>query len=168
MQKYPRQHLREYIKFARLLLKGELPEPPSELDLCTTSDINFYRFAQGCYQLLETIDKLIHIKYQKFIRICNLIIITDSFGLYDSKGIAISKFSKSRRKTTKPITCFCRILNSRCTAEIKMAFDCIKRAKVTEDSFPNFKTKAQKKKILMKCIREMIKKGRVNLEQRAF
>ena len=167
LQQYPRHQIREYVKFAKALLKGDLVAPPSDLDLSTLPNINYFHFAQGCYKLSEVLDSLLKLKYRKFIRICNLIIITEP-GVKDSRGIVFRKFSRSIFQVTKPIASLCRLLNSRVTALIKIAFDSIETIGHSSEKPKKFRTKAQRKKIMNKCVREMIKKGRINLEQRAF
>ena len=167
LQEYPRHQIKEYVKFSKSLLKGYLIEPPSNLDLCPVPTVNYYTFVQGCYKLSAILDALLKLKYRKFLRICNLIIITEP-GARDSRGMLVRNFSRSIFQVTRPIASLCRLLNSRATSVIKIAFDAIERIGHTTEKPRGFKTKTQCRKIMNKCVREMIKKGRINLEQRAF
>lgn len=164
---YPRNQIKEYIKFAKALLKGELIDPPSDLDLHTAPSINFFNFAKGCYDLSQSLENLIKLKYRRFIKICNFIIITEP-RCVDSRGFGLKKFSRTIFHLTKPIGSFTRLMNSRYTAVIKIAFDCIGKSAVAIEKPKRFLTKVQRNRILSRCVREMVKKGRVNLEQRAF
>lgn len=168
IEKYPRENLKAYIKFAKALLKGALPEPPSNIDMLPVPNINHYKYAKGCYNLFNLLQSLVYMKYNSFIRTTAFLIVTcPSYRIIDSRGVQGWVPSKSIIKRTKPLAFFVRIFHLRCLLNLKVSFDSILRAKLSKKR-DRFLTKVQVKKIKRICVDEMIKKGRVNLEQRAF
>ena len=163
--KYPKEFLSEYIKYCRDLLKGEQRDFLSNLDTERTLDINF---ASGNYHMTEILESLVNKKYQRFFSLCKLIIISSPMYFKDLLKFQTKRHSKSFINVTRPINCFCRTLNSKLLFEIKFSFDCIRKTESLRLLNKKFMTKTQKKKIMMRCVREMIRKGRINLEQRAF
>lgn len=157
---YPRQYLKEYIKFARKLLRGELPQPPTDLDLWSDSNINYYKFAQGSYQLFFLLQSQVNHKQKILFRKCSLM------------AVAQKSLFSSRRQLVliRHLASFCRIINSRLLISFKLSLNILIQAFSLPHPQPilPFKSKAQNKKLKLKVLREMIKKGRVNLEQRAF
>lgn len=159
IQIYPRQHLKEYIKFARNLLRGELPQAPTDLDLWSDSNINYYKFAQGSYQLFYTLQSFVFTKQKILFRKCSLMAVAQK-SLFASR---------SQLVLIRHLASFCRIINSRLLIVFKLSLNSLVHVH-SSSQYPQtcFKSKAQNKKLKLKVIREMIKKGRVNLEQRAF
>lgn len=150
---YPRHLLIKYIKFAQLLLSGELPQPPSDPDLTTPSTINYYNYAKGCYTLYSILKFLTTYKLQMTLK---------KLAIH-----SLTKCSFSQVKLTRPLASMSRILMSRVFSMFKIAFTALSGL-IYPHRHKKFRTKVQNLKLMLKCVREMIKKGKVNLEQRAF
>lgn len=153
---YPRQCLKEYIKFARSLLHGNLPSAPTDLDIWSDSNINYYKFAQGSYELFFSLESIVQQKQKTLFKKCSLLAVAQK-SLYACR---------SQLFLTRHLASFCRIVNSRLLIALKLSLNALKDVNKTSNQV--FKSKAQNNKLKLKVIREMIKKGRVNLEQRAF
>lgn len=150
---YPRHLLIKYIKFAQLLLSGELPEPPSDINPGTDTATNHFNFAKGCYILFSILKFLTTYKLQTTF-----------------KKIAIQSLTSPNinpAKLLKPLASVSRILMSRVYSSLNQAFNSI-LSLINPQKHKKFRTLIQNKKLLLKSIREIIKKGKVNLEQRAF
>lgn len=153
---YPRQCLKEYIKFARSLLHGNLPAAPTDLDIWSDSNINYYKFAQGSYQLFFFLQSIVQQKQKILFKKCSLLAVAQK-----------SLFAcRSQLFLTRHLASFCRIVNSRLLITLKLSLNSLKS--INKPPTQAFKSKAQNNKLKLKVVREMIKRGRVNLEQRAF
>jgi hypothetical protein len=158
LELYPRHHLKEYIKFAKSLLLGALPHPPSDLDLSETIEINYFNFAKGSFKLLFILSSVIQSKLKTIFKKISIL------GLTQTQVIKTT----SLLKITRPIASFCRVLASRVFVTFKISFNRLLKFKSPCLRHKVFVTHLQKKKLILRSIREMIKKGKVNLEQRAF
>jgi hypothetical protein len=153
---YPRHHLQEYIKFAQSLLQGKMPEPPTDLDLFTTPAKNHYNFARGGILLFSNLQFLAMRQIQLTFKKLSLQVLSET----------IPMSFQTYLKLTRPMSSMIRILMSRIYITYNEIFSRLMRK--THFRTRRFKTTIQIKKLQLSSIREMILKGRVNLEQRAF
>ena len=150
---YPRHLLVKYIKFAQLMLSGDLPQPPSDQDLTAAPTVNYYNNAKGCYTLYSIL---------KFLTTYKLQMIFKKLAIH-----SLTKCNFSQVKLTRPLASMSRILMSRVFSMFKIAFTALSGL-IYPHRHKKFRTKVQNMKMMLRCVREMIIKGKVNLEQRAF
>ena len=153
---YPRHHLKEYIKFAHCLLQGGVPEPPSDLDLFTTPALNHYSLAKGGILLYSILNYLTKMRIQLTFKKLSLRVLIKPGPV----------FFQSHPQLTRSLAMFCRIFMSRIYISYNQIFSTLMRK--THFKEKKFRTFIQNRKTLLKAVREMVIKGKVNLEQRAL
>ena len=158
LENYPRHKLKEYVKFAKALLLGALPAPPSDLDLVEVAEINYFNFAKGSYKILFALDSAVQVRTKAIFKRLSIL------GLTQTQVLPTQRLMQ----VTRPIASFCRVLLSRILVIYKICFNRFLKTKSGLLRHRLYMTHLQKRKLILKSIHEMIKKGKVNLEQRAF
>lgn len=158
LENYPRHKLKEYVKFAKALLLGALPAPPSDLDLVEVAEINYFNFAKGSYKILFALNSAVQVRTKAIFKRLSIL------GLTQTQVLPTYRLMQ----VTRPIASFCRVLMSRVSVLYKICFNQFLKTKSGLLRHRLYMTHLQKKKLILKSIHEMIKKGKVNLEQRAF
>lgn len=165
---YSRLHLKEYIKFARMLLQGQLPVAPDTVSLISPTNHCPYKYSQSCYILRDLLLRVLQFKYQIFFRTCTFLSIFEQTVYTDSRGFKFTTKPTPKKKFTKPLAVFTRILSWKLSQIFTQSFKSLKSFTSASDWKKRFKTRAQLYRNKLYCIQQMIVKGKVNLEQRAL
>ena len=112
---------------------------------------------KGCFHLSKILRKLKNSKYQQFFKLLILIKLINQKNIFGHN-----------LKFTKLINSFIKLLNSKYLPVLKLSLNSIFNHKLQKFSKNDWKSKTQKKKLMMKYVQEMILRGRINLEQRGF
>ena len=163
-----RLYLKEYIKFARMLLQGELPTPPDTVSLIEPNNYCPYKYSQSCYILRDLLLRVLQFKYQIFFRTVTFLSIFEQTEYTDSRGFRFTTKPTPKKKFTKPLAVFTRILSWKLSQIFTQSFKSLKSFTSPSDWKKRFKTRSQLHRNKLYCIQQMIIKGKVNLEQRAL